>query len=279
VAAFCAKWTIYLAVESNHLLWMVGGLYVTASVLLGLSRRRLTETFAMEEIVSGKSDETRSGDNIFARLAGSRYLKIIAAIILVSVVVSTLIDFELKTAAKEIYPSTAALAGFFSAYYGWLSVATLFSQVILTGNTLTKLGLSTSLYLTPVTLLTGASAIMIWPGLIAAALTRIADATLRNSIHRSSMEIIYMALPAGVVRSIKTFLDVVIERIGDATAGFIILFFSLSSIASYRPYLHVICVGLIVVWMVLLQFIDPLPNGSLPSGLSSEDAIKRALSE
>jgi ATP/ADP translocase len=279
VAAFCAKWTIYLAVESNHLLWMVGGLYVTASVLLGLSRRRLTETFAMEEIVSGKSDETRSGDNIFARLAGSRYLKIIAAIILVSVVVSTLIDFELKTAAKEIYPSTAALAGFFSAYYGWLSVATLFSQVILTGNTLTKLRLSTSLYLTPVTLLTGASAIMIWPGLIAAALTRIADATLRNSIHRSSMEIIYMALPAGVVRSIKTFLDVVIERIGDATAGFIILFFSLSSIASYRPYLHVICVGLIVVWMVLLQFIDPLPNGSLPSGLSSEDAIKRALSE
>jgi AAA family ATP:ADP antiporter len=125
---------------------------------------------------------------------------------------------------------------------------------------------------------------MIWPGLIAAALTRIADSTLRNSIHRSSMEIIYMALPARVIRSIKTFLDVVVERIGDATAGFIILFFSLSSIASYKPYLHVICVGLIVVWMVLVQFlrvgfISPMPNGVLPRDLSAEDRVKRTLSE
>lgn len=35
---------------------------------------------------------------------------------------------------------------------------------------------------------------MICPSLIAAALTRMADATLRNSIHRSSQEIIYMAM-------------------------------------------------------------------------------------
>ena len=289
-AAFCAKWTIHLSVESNHLLWVVGGLYVTASALLGLSRRRLTGALSGKEFATAETAEMEIGDNIFAQLAGSRYLKTIAAVILVSVVVSTLIDFELKTAAKEIYPSTSALAGFFSSYYGWLSVATLFSQVILTGKTLTKLGLGTSLYLTPVALLTGAWAIMIWPGLIVAALTRIADATLRNSIHRSSMEIIYMALPAGVLRSIKTFLDVVVERVGDAGAGFIILFFSLSSAASYKRYLHVICLGLIVVWMVLIKFLRTgyidamdkgLPPGEVPLDIElvATNRVKRTLSE
>jgi ATP:ADP antiporter, AAA family len=283
-AAFGARWTIHLLIESNHLLWVVGGLYVIASVLLVLSQGRLRESPAVPEFLLPKTNEAVIGDSIFASIAGSRYLKTIALVILVSVIVSTLIDFELKTAAKEIYGSKSALAGFFSSYYGWLSVATLFSQVILTGNILTKLGLSTSLYVTPATLLTGAWAIMIWPGLIAAALTRIADSTLRNSIHRSSMEIVYMALPAGVIRSIKTFLDVVVERVGDAGAGFIILFFSLSSIASYKPYLHVICISLIVVWMVLVQFllvgfISPMPSGVLPSDLSSEDRVKRTLSE
>ena len=289
-AAFCAKWTIHLSVESNHLLWVVGGLYVTASALLGLSRRRLTGALSGKEFATAETAEMEIGDNIFAQLAGSRYLKTIAAVILVSVVVSTLIDFELKTAAKEIYPSTSALAGLFSSYYGWLSVATLFSQVILTGKTLTKLGLGTSLYLTPVALLTGAWAIMIWPGLIVAALTRIADATLRNSIHRSSMEIIYMALPAGVLRSIKTFLDVVVERVGDAGAGFIILFFSLSSAASYKRYLHVICLGLIVVWMVLIKFLRTgyidamdkgLPPGEVPLDIElvATNRVKRTLSE
>ena len=289
-AAFCAKWTIHLSVESNHLLWVVGGLYVTASALLGLSRRRLTGALSGKEFATAETAEMEIGDNIFAQLAGSRYLKTIAAVILVSVVVSTLIDFELKTAAKEIYPSTSGLAGFFSSYYGWLSVATLCSQVILTGKTLTKLGLGKSLYLTPVALLTGAWAIMIWPGLIVAALTRIADATLRNSIHRSSMEIIYMALPAGVLRSIKTFLDVVVERVGDASAGFIILFFSIASVASYRAYIHIICVVLIAVWMVLIKFLRTgyidamdkgLPPGEVPLDIESvaTNRVNRTLSE
>jgi AAA family ATP:ADP antiporter len=189
----------------------------------------------------------------------------------VSVIVSTLIDFELKFAAKEIYPSKSALAGFFSSYYGWLNVATFFAQVMLTGRILSKFGLISSLYVTPVVLLTGASAIMIGHGLLAAALTRIADATLRNSIHRSSMEIIYMGVPAGLKKAIKTFLDVVVERVGDASAGFVILFFSLTSVAGYKPYLHLICVGLILVWMVLIRFLRAGYAEAVRTGLVSDE--------
>jgi AAA family ATP:ADP antiporter len=118
--------------------------------------------------------------------------------------------------------------------------------------------------------LTGSLAIMVWHGVLAAALTRIADASLRNSIHRSSMEIIYMGVPTGLKKAIKTFLDVVVERVGDASAGFIILFFSLSLVAGYKPYLHFICVGLIFLWMVLIQFLRSGYAEAIRTGLVSD---------
>jgi len=270
-AGFGAKWTLHLVVESNHLLWVVGGIYLAASLLLGITQRRLREASPVKGVASPSSADARTADNIFAHLVSSRYLKTIAAVILVSVIVSTLIDFELKTAAKATYPSKSTLAVFFSSYYGWLSVATFFTQVVLTGRTLRTFGLYPSLYLTPGVLLPGALAIMIWPSLLAAALTRIADAALRNSIHRSGMEIIYMAVPADVIKSIKTFLDVVVERVGDASAGFIILFFSLASVTGYKVYVHLICVGLIIVWMVLILFLRTAYSEALRQGVLSPE--------
>ena len=270
-AGFGAKWTLHLAADSNHLLWVVVGLYLAASVLLCMTQRRLRTSVPAQEFVSPNSAHAVSGDNIFAHLAGSPYLKTIAAVILVSVLVSTLIDFELKTAAKDNYLSKSALAGFFSAYYGWLSVATLFAQVVLTGKAIKKLGLNSSLYLTPVVLMGGSLAIMIWPGLLAAALTRIADAALRNSVHRSSLEVVYMGVPASVKKALKTFLDVVVERVGDAGAGFIILFFSLASVVNYKAYVHFICVGLIFVWMGLIQFLRAGYSDAIHNGLLTDE--------
>ncbi len=283
-AAFAAKWTLHLSVESDHFLWVVGSIYITASLLLFMTRRRLKDLTPDKGGVLTNESANGAGHNVFAHLAASRYLKTIATMIFVSVIVSTLFDFELKTAAKASFPSKSALAVFFSSYYGWLSVATFFSQVMLTGKTLNKLGLGASLYLTPIALLTGAFGIMIWPGLMAPALTRIADAMLRNSIHRSCMEMLYMAVPGRVLKSIKTFLDVVVERVGDASAGFIILLVGFASLGSYRPYVHFICVGLIFLWIALIRFLrsgyaealrqEALPQEpSLPSG---SDAIAQA---
>jgi ATP/ADP translocase len=130
------------------------------------------------------------------------------------------------------------------------------------------LGLGATLNLTPGALLTGSLAIMIWPGLVAATLTRMADAILRNSVHRSGMEIIYMAVPARVVKAVKTFLDVVVERVGDASAGFIILLFSLFVAERYIAYVHFICVGMIFSWLALnrllyVGYTKPLLKGDV----------------
>lgn len=266
-AGFGVKWSLHLFVESNHLLWVVGGLYIAASALVLWAERRLEGKISERELeMPEKPEEARAG-SIGELLAGSTYLKTIAVLILASVIVSTLIDFQFKAAAKQAYPSRGDLAGFFSSYYAWLSIATFFAQVVVTGRMLSTFGLQPSLYLTPGSLLAGAMSIMIWPSLLVAALTRMADATLRNSIHRSGMEIIYMAVPAGVMKRVKSFLDVVVERVGDASAGFIILLFSFSSTERYLTYVHFICVALIFVWIVLIQSVQTGYSEALRKGL------------
>jgi ATP/ADP translocase len=140
---------------------------------------------------------------------------------------------------------------------------------------LSELGLAPSLYVTPGALLTGSLAIIIWPGLPAAMFTRMADAILRNSIHRSGMEVIYMAVPASVVKAIKTFLDVVVERVGDASAGFIILLFSVVAAERYISYLHFICVGLIFSWLALNRFLQSRYTQALHREVVLPEALRR----
>ena len=254
-AGFGAKWAVERSFETNHLLWFVAALFVVASLLVLCADRRLRVHFMENQIEPPRQTGGGGAGGIGEILSGSRYLKTIAAVILVSVIVSTLIDFQFKAAAKEAHPSKDALAAFFSSYYGWLSIATFFTQFVLTGRALSQFGTRLILYFTPGVLLTGSVAIMIWPSLIGAALTRMADATLRNSIHRSNMEIAYMAVPPTTMKTIKTFLDVVIERVGDASAGFIILLYSLIWLDANVRYVHFSCLGLIVVWILLLPLL------------------------
>ena len=274
-ASFAVKWSIHLSMESNHLLWVVAGIYIVASVLVIWAESRLKTKNFEGEVSNTEKSETAYATGVGELLSGSAYLKTIAFVILVSVVVSTLIDFHFKTGAKQAYPSTRDLAGFFSSYYGWLNVATFFAQVLLTGRTLNKLGLASSLNITPGALLTGSVGIIMWPGLVTAMLTRMSDAILRNSIHRSAMEIIYMAVPASVVKAVKTFLDVVVERVGDASAGFIILLFSLFSIERYIAYVHFICVGLILTWLALNRFLQAGCPEAIRRGVVLDDASPR----
>ena len=76
--------------------------------------------------------KAQDATGVVATLRNSRYLQSIAVLIFVSVIVSTLIDYQFKAAAKEAYPSTDALAAFFGSYYVWLSVVTFLAQVGLT---------------------------------------------------------------------------------------------------------------------------------------------------
>jgi HEAT repeat protein len=185
-------------------------------------------------------------------ILGTGYLRTIAAVIFVSVVVSTLIDYQFKAAAKLAYPSADGLAAFFGSYYAWLSAVTLFGQLWLTRKVLTGLGLGPSLLFLPTTLLAGLLSLLAWPGLMAATATRLAEASLRTSINQSGVQILYLPIPDAIKEKVKVFLDVTVERLADGMAALIILLLTLALAGNPVTLLGYVSIALVAIWFALV---------------------------
>ncbi len=262
-----SNWAVNLFFGTTQLLWFIVALFAGAFgvVCLALNERDKIVVVTDEAIWSGKHDGAADGVGVISTVRQSRFLQTIAAVIFVSVIVSTLINYQFKATAKLTYQSAEELAGFFGSYYAWLSVATMLAQLWLTGKLLTGLGLAPSLLVLPVTLMAGLSGILVWPGLFTAAATRMTEAALRTSVNQTSIQILYLPVADSVRKKVKVFMDVTMERLGDAAAAIVILCYSfLQGGAEALPLVYV-AMGFIVVWTTLIfaarvGYLDALRN-------------------
>lgn len=254
LGGFGATLAVSLLFDTRQLLWFVVALFAGAFGVIWLAAKDRESARAANDGAKMPSHETgeQEGGGVVRTLRSSRYLQIIAALIFLSVIVSTLIDYQFKAAAKGAYPSTEALAGFFGSYYAWLSVVTVLAQLLLTGRLLMGLGLTPSLLFLPLTLFAGSISLLVWPGLFAATATRLAEASLRTSVNHSGIEILYLPIPDFIKKKVKVFLDVTVERLGDGTAAFIILSYTLFLGGSQVAFLSYFSIALILLWAAFI---------------------------
>ena len=271
LGGFGSGWAVNM-MRSHELLWLIGALFAGAFAVVWLAGSKLSElqTVGLTEVPASKETNASQQTSALGAIRASRYLQLIAGAIFVSVAVSTLIDFQFKAAAKTAYDSQHGLAAFFGSYYAWVAIITLFSQVLLTGKFLTAFGLIPSLLLLPVSLFAGSMGILVWPGLFSTTATRLTDTALRSSVNQSGMEILYLPLSASLRKQIQTFLDVVLQRLGDGAAGLIVLFYALFMMQSEPAGLPYVCLALIIIWAM---FIFVLRSGyveALRTGLETQ---------
>jgi len=249
-----ASWAVSFLFGTQQLLWLVVALLAGAFAMAGLALRERDRLFAVHGRENNAVHETAPRDSrgILQEILGAGYLRTIAGVIFVSVVVSTLVDYQFKATAKLAYPSADGLAGFFGSYYAWLSAVTLFGQLWLTGKVLTKLGLGPSLLFLPSTLLAGLLSLLAWPGLMAATATRLAEASLRTSINQSSVQILYLPISDAIKEKVKVFLDVTVERLADGTAAVIILLFTFVLTGNPVTFLGFFSIALVAIWFALV---------------------------
>ena len=270
MGGFGANLAVNFLFGTNQLLWLIVALFAGAFGVVWFAVRERESAIAAnhgEDMPSSEMKE-RDASGVVETLCGSRYLQTIAALIFLSVIVSTLIDYQFKAAAKEAYPSTEALAGFFGSYYAWLSVVTFLAQLRLTGRLLMGLGLTPSLLLLPLALFAGSISLLVWPGLFAATATRLAEASLRTSVNRSGVEILYLPIPDFIKKKVKVFLDVTVERLGDGTAALIILFYTLFLGRSEVTLLSYFSIGLILIWAAVVFMVQGGYMEALRRGLT-----------
>jgi ATP/ADP translocase/HEAT repeat protein len=272
LGGFGSGWAVNVFMETDELFWLIGALFAGAFGVVWLAGKELRElqTPALKEVPTSRETKATEHASALGPILASRYLQLIAGAIFVSVTVSTLIDFQFKAAAKLAYASQDGLTAFFGSYYAWVAIITFFSQVLLTRRLLTAFGLIPSLLLLPVGLFAGSLGILVWPGLFSTTATRLTDAVLRTSVNQSGMEILYLPLSATVKKQVKTFLDVVLQRLGDGAAGLIVLFYALFIMQSNPASLAYFSLGLIIIWAM---FVFALRGGyieALRTGLEAQ---------
>jgi AAA family ATP:ADP antiporter len=211
----------------------------------------------------------------------SKYLSALAAVICISSFVTTLTGWQFKAIAQDLFVRKDSLAIFFGNFYFYAGMLAFVFQLLLTTRLLRRFGIGTMLFVLPVTVLLGSSALLIWGSIAAVAFLKGSDQVLRYSLDRSTVELLYLPLTHRVKLQAKWFIDTVIWRLGDGFAGVVVLIFA--------TYLHVvpqqlswIVLLLIVGWMAAVfiggrQYLGVLQESISQHRLSAEQSSALAL--
>jgi HEAT repeat protein len=179
-------------------------------------------------------------------IIGHPYTLRLAGLILVSTVALTVADLLFKsTVAANV--SADQLAWVFSLVYLTVNIFSLFAQLLVVGWLTRSFGIDRVLSLLPALLLVGAGWFAAGGGLLAAVLLKGFDGTLRHSLHRTATEVLSVPLPARIRSRVKSVIDVVGQRGGQALAS--LLFLGLMAMKLGPIPVGVALVALCLAWI------------------------------
>lgn len=164
----------------------------------------------------------------FHTVRKSRYLLLISGLVVVTVIVSTFIDFQFSSAVDAFYSSKEAMQAFFGLFSAGLLTFSFFLNLFLTSNILRNFGIRIALLLTPATLLACSIGIIFTPfTLLPAIFIKGSDESLAFSLHQSVREILYIPVVSGVKAKVKPFIDMFIKVMAKVLAAILLLLFAL----------------------------------------------------
>ena len=202
-----------------------GPLVLAAAVLFAITSA--AAFFMLSGKTRAESDSVAPADPVSIRqwtalLRAHPYVPRLAGLVLVSTVALTLGDYVFKSQVAQNI-DRAHLPAFFANVYMVLNVLALITQFALTGWLLRAGGLHRSLWILPALVGLGAGGVAMGGGLVLALLMKGADGTLRYSLHRTTLELLFLPMPDGLRAKVKPLIDVVGQRGGQAIASVFIL--------------------------------------------------------
>ncbi|MGE0786279.1 MAG: Npt1/Npt2 family nucleotide transporter [Sandaracinaceae bacterium] len=157
-----------------------------------------------------------------AILRSSPYLRGLGALVLLTAISASLLDYAFKAEAAAHFES-GELLSFFALFHVGAAIASLFFQTALAKPALERLGVAGAAAMLPLAvLITGAIAAFV-RGLASAVAARAAELVLANSVFRSGYELLYTPIPPAQKRPTKALIDVAGNRVGDALGSAVVL--------------------------------------------------------
>jgi ATP:ADP antiporter, AAA family len=215
-------------VGTENLIPIIVACLLLSAVVLHLIWRRNRERAAlMREDSDDNASDEETPQNLWqsaALIGRSRYLRLIAALVAISAMATTVAYVQFSVLARMHIQSTDSLASFFGGMYEGLSWAAFIMQFLFSGRLMNRWGLGLTIFILPLSLLFGSVVALMYPTLWAAILLRGSDQVFRHSIDRSTTEMLYLPIAPEIKIQAKSFIDTVIWRVGDAFAAVVLMF-------------------------------------------------------
>ena len=231
-------------------------LVLAAAIVLGATA--LGPALALGRAARGTLARPRGAASLGEELQLLRrdaYLRGLAVLALVSTIALTLADYVFKSAVARSIPP-AELGAFFGGVYTVLNLIALVTQLVLGGWLFRAIGLHRALWVLPSLLFLGAAGLALGGGLVAALLLKGVDGSLRNSLHRTGSELLFVPLGQSVRARAKPLIDIAGQRGGQALASILIL--SESVLARGDVVLAGAAAATALVWIALVSELKEL---------------------
>lgn len=228
-------------------------------VLLILAAGRIVSRHPPPEFVTQDAEHATGLRAAFAGASltlRSRFLQMIAAIVVLYEMASALVDYQF-TATVLHYVNPADLGSHFSNVFAFTNATAVAVQLVLTPWILRRYGAGTGLLLLPAMLGLCVAGFWVVPILMLGSLLNTADNALSYSLNQSAKEVMYVPLSRDEKYRAKAFIDIFLVRSAKALAilAGLGLSLALSGFENIR-WLSLPILFLLVLWMYAARWLN-----------------------
>ena len=189
-------------------------------------------------------------------LRHSRYLLLIAAILLLAQLVSPLVEYQFLNTVEASYPEREARTAFLSLFFSLLGAISIIINLGITPLIHRTLGPIAGLLIQPLMIWVFSWWFFFQPTLFFSAATKISDRALSYSINRASKELLYVPVDSVIIYQAKAWIDMFGYRLFKVSGSILILLFTqwLPFTVSV-PQLSWFTVSICVIWIILIYLV------------------------
>ncbi len=210
------------------------GRYFRTEGLLSLSIALLVALILSSAVLAwilhrrGFRQELRRGDSFsllegFKMVWASRYLSWILAAVVLSQVISNIIDLQFNYMLETRFSTIDSRTAFLGAFHVWLNLGSLFIMLVVTPFFHNALGLLPSLMALPVTNLAWLAASILYPAQWTMFGLKFADKGLNYSINRATKELLYIPTSKEEKYKAKAVIDMFGYRVSEMAGAALVL--------------------------------------------------------
>ena len=197
------------------------------------------------------------------------YLRLLAAVMAITIVVSKLIDFQYNSVIEVQYKEVDRMTSFFGYFNAVILILPFFLSILLTSIIIKRFGIRVTLLLFPLILLLCAVGIGVFPlmfitTLFGFAMTiKASDKSLSFSINQSVRELLYIPVSPELKYKAKIFIDMFLNSFAKGIGAVILLVVTIiagrfygdnindGNIRQYATIVSIIVIIFIIAWIVL----------------------------